>query len=181
MALTLEEKLVNFNSKNRRNDAFYVKFYGIPENFSNVLGKQVKNIVRPNIDMVTTNISKRGATYKDSQKITLAPVTLTFNDDEESIVSMFTYVQLFRQMNRYPDKFGIMDMGRDYKFDIEVILYNSNNEETEKFKLVGCFIQNINHSDPNLSDSSETEISVTVDYDNIDYWLFDQYVSIRPS
>jgi hypothetical protein len=181
MALTLEEKLVNFNNKNRRNDAFYAKFYGIPENFSNVLGKQTKNFIRPNIDVVTTQLSRRSATYKDAQKITLAPVTITFRDDEESIVSTFVYVQMFRQMNRYPDKFGVMDMGRDYKFDVELILYNSKQEETEKFMLKGCFIQNVNHSDPNISDSAETEISITLEYDNVDYWLFDQYVSIRPS
>tara|TARA_Y100000593_G_C4308288_1_gene336940 strand:+ start:1609 stop:2163 length:555 start_codon:yes stop_codon:yes gene_type:complete len=177
--LSLNEKLINFNSKNRRNDAFYVKFYGIPENFSNVLGKQVKNFVRPNIDMETSITAHRGARYKDSQKITLAPVTVAFNDDEESLVSMFLYIQLFRQMNKYPDKFGKLGFGRDYKFDVEMVLYNANREVTEKFTLIDCFIQNINHSDPNLSDSSETEIAVTLEYDNIDVWLFDEYIRLK--
>lgn len=178
--LSMEERLIHFNNKNRRNDAFYVTFLGVPENISNVLGKQVKNLTRPNIDVQTGQLSRRSATFKDHQRISLTPVVITFFDDENSITSTFMYVQMFRQMNRYPDKMGTMDLGRDYKFDIRVQLHNSKDQVTEEFIMRGCFIQNINHSDPNVSDDSETEISVTFEYDNVDYKLFDEWVSIRP-
>lgn len=176
--LSMEERLAHFSNKNRRNDNFYVKFFGLPENISNVLGKQVKNLTRPNIDVQTGQISRRSATFKDHQKISLTPVVISFFDDEDSIVSTFMYVQLFRQMNKYPDKFGTMDLGREYKFDVLVQLMNASGEITEEFTLRECFIQNINHSDPNISDDTDTEISITLEYDNVDYKLFDEWVKL---
>lgn len=176
--MSLKQRLEVMTNNNRRNDNFYVTFYGIPENIANVLGRQLKSITRPTFEMMTTDVRHRGSIYKDKQNMTFTPVSIAFHDDDASVTGSFIYMQLFRQQNRYVDKFGLSDTG-DYRFDIKVETYNAHNQVTEGFILRSCFIQSVNHSDPVISDSSNCEIIIMVEFDNVDVLLFDEYVSAK--
>jgi len=177
--MTFEERLLNMNEKNRRVDNFYVTFYGIPENIANILGRQVKSITRPTINYEVENTRHRGNTYKDKQKLTFEPVTLAVYDDENSVTSTFVYVQLFRQQGKYTDKFGQMGLDRNYRFDIKVEVFNSSNQAVEGYYLRDCFVQNVDHSDPVIASADECEIILSIEYDNLDILIFDEYISMK--
>lgn len=176
--LTMTERLLNMNEKARRNDDMYVTFLGLPENVANFLGRQVKNVTRPTFEYMTTDLRFRGATYKDKQNLTFQPITISFYDDESALTSTFLYMQLYRQQNKHPDKYGHMGFGRDYKFDIKVEMFDSMKNITESFIIKRAFLQSLNHSDPSVDDDSSADISVTFEYDNIDILLFDEYVEM---
>ncbi len=177
--LSFEERLLNMNEKSRRVDNFYVTFYGLPENIANILGRQVKSITRPSINYNTDTNRYRGNTYKNLQNLTFDPVTLVFYDDENSIVGNIMYLQLFRQQNKYSDKFGELGIERDYRFDVKIEQYNARDQLTESYVIKDCFLQAIDHSDPNMTDQQESEIIVTLEYDNLDILIFDEYVSMN--
>lgn len=166
------------NEKNRRVDDFYVTFYGLPENIANVLGRQVKSVTRPTFEYQTAETHHRGNVYKDKQNLTYTPVSVALYDDENSITGTFMYMQLFRQQNKFTDLFGKWGMDRDYRFDMKVETFNAAGQVTEGFILKDCFIQSINHSDPVISEDTECEIVIMVEFDNIDILLFDEYVSV---
>lgn len=178
MTLTVQEKIVNSNNKNRKVDNFYTSFFGIPENISNVLGKQVKSISRPTFEIMTSNRRHRSRTHKNPTNVTMTPVTIAFHDDEEAITSMFLYAQLFRQIGKHVDKFGETGTSGNYKFDIKVECFNANNKVTEGFIIRDCFIQNISHSDPILASEEDCEINVTIEFDDIDILVFDTYINM---
>lgn len=177
--MTWDERLQNMNEKNRRNDAFYVTFLGIPENISNILGRQVKSLTRPTFEFMITDKRYRGEVYKDRENLNYTPMSVTFYDDENSIVSAFLNMQVFRQLNKQTDKFGRWGVDRDYRFDIQIQLFNSSKQCTEEFIVRRCFIQSLNHSDPDISDDSDCEITVMFEFDNIDIKLFDELLSVN--
>ena len=174
----LYEKLINSNEQNRKNDSILVTFFGLPENMGNILGRQVKSVTRPTFEVQTAEVRRRGATYKDKQNITTTPITVAFYDDENSITANVIYAQFFRQINKHTDKFGNTGIDRDYRFDMKVELYNAERNVTDAFIVKDCFIQSINHSDPDMADSSDTEIVIMLEFDNIDIKLFDEFLSL---
>lgn len=177
--LSLQDRLSNMTNHNRKNDNFYISFYGLPENISNVLGRQVKSVTRPTFEMQSVDVRHRAAVYKDKQNMIFTPVSIAFYDDDASVTGTFLYMQLFRQQNKYLDKFGKMDLDRNYRFDVKVETYNAHNQVTEGFILKDCFLQSINHSDPVIADSSDCEIVVMLEFDNIDILVFDEYLSLK--
>lgn len=174
---SLEQRIENMSEKNRRIDNFHTTFLGIPENIANILGRQVKSFTRPTFDYLTVDQMHRGNVYKDKQKLTFTPASIAFYDDEQSITATFLYMQLYRQQNKHTDKFGKFGMDRDYRFDIKLETFNAVGQVTEGIIMRGCFIQNINHSDPVIMSSEDCEIMVSFECDNIDILLFDEYVS----
>lgn len=175
---SLQQRLENLTNKSRRNDSFQVTFFGLPENIANILGRQVKSVSRPTFEYMTTDLRHRGNVYKDKQNLTFTPVTISMYDDEAAITSTFVYMQMFRQQNKYQDKYGKWDMERDYFFDVKVETFNAKGEATEGFVLKQCFIQNVNHSDPVISDSTECEVVISIEFNNIDVLVFDEYLSL---
>ena len=175
----LEKKLVNFTDKNKRNDSILVTFFGLPENMANILGRQVKSVTRPTFEVQTYDTRFRGNTYKDKENITMTPISVAFYDDENSITTNILYMQLFRQLNKYPDKFGIEGKDRNYRFDMKVELFNAEREVTDAFIVKSCFIQSINHSDPDMADSADTEIVVMIEFDNVDIKVIDEFLSLK--
>lgn len=177
--LTLEQRLENMGEKNRRIDSFRTEFIGLPENIANILGRQVKSFTRPTFDILTVDQMHRGNIYKDKQKLTFTPASIAFYDDEASITSMFLYMQLFRQQNKHTDLYGRFGIDRDYRFNIKLETFNAAGHVTEGFILHDCFIQNINHSDPVIAQAEDCEIMISVECDNIDILLFDEYINLR--
>jgi len=171
-------KFQNLGSKIKRVDRFYVTFYDLPENISNVLGRQVTIITRPDISFGVFKISHRRNTYNDFGKVELQPINITFKDDEESVVSMFLYAQIMRQQSKHVDIFNRIGKDMQYKFGIKVDFLNVKDEVVESYDLKDCFITNIAHSEPTTGDDDIADISVTVEYDNINIKVFDEYLAL---
>lgn len=178
--LNINELLLNRSNQQKKSDRFYVSFFNINKNVSNYLGSQVKSVSRPSVDVDTIQHRKRGAEYADTGHLRFKPVTVTFSDDEESIISMLIYAQLMRQKKKYrgevDDLFGNSD--QSYKFGMQIEMYNSRNEVTEGYLLKDCFITDINHSEQIYSGDNANEISITLAYDNIEVKVFDQYLDL---
>lgn len=180
MSMTLQEKFINLSNSNKKSDRFYAQFLGLPENVSNILGRQLKMIGRPEINFASEIVRRRGYTYKDKQEVTFEPISASFFDDENSITSMLLYAQVFRQINKYPDVFGQTDAGdeRDYRFDIKVDYYNSIGEKTETIILRDCFISSLAHGDTMYSTDEDKELTVTIEFDNLDIPTFDEFSKV---
>lgn len=176
----MSEPLFTFNANRKRIDNFYVTFLSIPENITNVLGRQVQSITRPNISFDRFETKFRRNTYQNSGQVRFDPISVVFKDDEESVTSMFLYAQVFRQLNKHVDVFGQNDAGKERKFTfgMKVQFLNSLSEVVEEYIMNDCFIEEINHTDPLISEDTENEITVSIAYDNIDILVFDRYLSM---
>ena len=172
-------KEINRNNKNRRADQFYVIFYGIPENISNLFGKQIKSIDRPSINFGTADISRRSNRYTDMQEVRFDTINAVMYEDEDGLTSEALFTQIYRQINRGRDIFGRWQKEDDqkFRFDIGINLYNSNEEITESYILNNCFISTIEFDQLDVSDDEkETEIRLGISFNNINYSVVDDYV-----
>jgi hypothetical protein len=79
-------------------------------------------------------------------------------------------------MNVPPDRLDPSE--RDYRFDIQVDLYNSKREVTESFILHSCYISSLSHQQPEIVDDGITTISVELTYHNVSYKIVDSYVKM---
>lgn len=181
--LDLTKSYAALSTRNRLADRFYVKFLGFPENLSNVLGRQVKNINRPEIRFEESDVLRRGNQYKEKGFARFNPISIIFWDDEGAIVSSILYAQVMRQLNQHSDVMGISPDGnpdlRNYRFDIKVELYNSEDRIIESYIHRGCFLTEVTHDPQDIDDDSNVTITATIAYDNIDYLIFDDYISMR--
>jgi hypothetical protein len=177
---TIEERFLSLNNKTKRADNFIVEFLGMPENVSNILGRQVKSIVRPTISFMPAETRFRGMKYMDKGNVEFDPTQISMWDDEGGITSTLLYAQVFRQLNKFRDINGQFPdenpKERDYRFNIRVRLYDSLDNVVEEYVLKRCFITEISHIDPEMTDDSETTLNITVAFDNIGITVFDEYI-----
>lgn len=164
-------------------DNFYCKFFKLPENVANVMGRQVKTITRPEISFDLDPVSFKNFTYAHPGRLTFGSVLVEFFDDENSILSSLLYVQVMRQLNRYKDLMNVAPemidpAERDYRFDLQVDLYNSNREVTESFILKKCYISSLSHQQPEIVDDGITTITAELTFHNVEYKVVDSYVSM---
>lgn len=171
---------INRDNKSRRIDEFYVSFLKLPENVSNLLGRQTKAIDRPNISFTTSELNKRYNKYTEMHKVRFEPISITMFDDENGMTSQAIYIQLFRQMNRGEDVFGQWPtLDRDYRFDVKMELFNSTGQVVEGYVLKNCFISSVQHTSlTTTDDSSEADITLNLKYDNIEFFVVDDYVRL---
>jgi hypothetical protein len=182
----MADLIQNFSAlleKTRIVDNFYVKFMKLSDNVSNVLGRQVKGITRPDVSFEVVDTKMRGYAYTEKGYVRFSSVTIEFFDDENSVISSLLYAQVFRQLNKHKDLMNVLpaDMipsERDYRFDIDVQLFNSLNAETERYILKNCFISRLSHQQPEMTADDQTIITVEVSFNNIEYKIMDQFVSM---
>lgn len=181
--LDLTKSYATLSTRNRLSDRFYVKFLGFPENLSNVLGRQVKNVNRPDIRFEESEVLRRGNQYKEKGFARFNPVSFVFWDDEGAVVSSILYAQVMRQLNQHCDVMNIKPDGdpnyRNYRFDIQVELYNAEERVIESYIHRGCFLTEISHDSQDIDDDANVVITATIAYENIDYLIFDEYVAMR--
>jgi len=182
MSLTKEEicqKLINLNNQNRKEDQFYTRFYRMPENIGNFLSRQVKSVTRPNVEFQVADMRHKGYNYRDKQDIMFGPIIITFNDDEEALTSMIMNMQLMRQLNKHVDVYGLWsELNQDYKFDFKIEYFNSKKQVVEGYVYKDAFISSLEYSSPNIQSDEDSEITITIMYDNVDILMYDTYVSL---
>lgn len=185
MEFDIFERFTALNNKNKKSDSFQVNFLKLPENFTNVLGRQVKTIDRPNITFDINNIHHKKNRYVDTGKIEFQPVSVEFFDDENAVTSMLLYYQIFRQLNKAPDINNISEeqrrdhMERDVKFDIEIKFFNSLDQMVEAYILHNCIITDISHSMSDVSGDTPMSITTTVAFDNVSINLLEEYRKLK--
>lgn len=173
--------LANRTNKDRNQDDFYVSFFGMNQNTGNYLGRQVKSVSRPRIQVEQIFHSRKSARYNDTGKVLFDPVQVVFSEDEDAITSMLIYAQIMRQKasykGQYDHLFGPQESAYG-KFGMKVGLYSSLGEETESFILSDCFIETVQHSENIMSGDRMNDVTIQVIYDNIELKIFDKFVSL---
>lgn len=175
-----EEMIINRSMNAKKADNFYVSFLKLPENVSNILGRQIKSIQRPEIEIQYQSNFHKGMQRFDKQNLLFAPVSMVFTDDEAGLTSMLLYSHVMRQQNKLPDLYGREEvLDRDYRFDVKMQTFDSRDRMTEGYTLKSCFIVNLSHSEPMMASSESNEITVMLAYDNIDFDIVDGYYDLK--
>lgn len=166
-----------FNNYTRLLDNFYAKFFKLPENMSNLLGANLRRMSRPSIEFESTPLRHKGNQYQDKANARFSDVTFVFDDDEESITSTLINIQVLRQLNKHTDVFGMYGdyVNRDYRFDVQCELLNSQEQITEAYILKDCFIKSVDYTEVNYSDDTRASITVIVGFDNIHFDFKEEY------
>lgn len=174
------DKLVTLNNHDKKSDNFYIRYHKLPENTANFLGRQTKDLTRPDITFEFSQIHHRSDRYTQKSQLRFEPITITFADDDESLTSMILNAQLMRQINKHTDVYGLLDAGREreYKFDVQLELFNSQGQVVEGYIFKNCFFSSIQHSQASVASDENNEIITILQYDNIDMLFFDTYVSV---
>lgn len=144
-------------------DNFYVSFYNLPNNISNILGRQVKSISRPALTINPQTITIKGIKQHKISTLDYSEISISFDDDDKSLVTKALYNQIYRQLGKDVEGF------EQSKFNIGVKAFDSENNVLEEFELKTCFITNITHSESIYSSSENNVITITVKYNTVDY------------
>lgn len=161
------------NAHTRTNEKFYVEFFGVQENVSNVLGRQVKSIEIPEISFETIQLNKGRNKFQDKGKTEHSDISIEFKDDEDSITDMVIAVQLLRQLNNA--QFPTEDE-REYKFGIRVRKFASDRSETLGFEFNECFITDVTHSRLSYSETKDpSTITVRIAFDGFQFLIPERF------
>lgn len=151
---------VNRNLHPKTIDKFYVSFFGLPENLSNILGREVQSVSRPNITFNQGEVRHKGIKQTFSSTIEYQPIDIIFFDDSGSLVSRALYEQVKRQT-------GVSE-GSPI-FSLVVKIYDAHANIVEEFELKNAYILSINHSEQILTDSTNNIITVSIEFNDLDY------------
>lgn len=148
---------------------FYVRFVGMPSNISNIMGKNVKRVQRPNLTVLSQKIRQRGQHFNANMNIDYQPAQVTLHDDESSVVANMVYAQLFRQYKLLEDHTGQVSDEKADTFDVEVDVLNQLNEVVETFAYRHCRIVGISGSELETRDKeTNSEIIMEFVFDKVD-------------
>lgn len=146
---------------------FYVSFYQMDNNTANFLGRQVLSVERPTISFLISETHHKGKKHYHNERLDLAPITVMFSDDQNSLCTKAIYDQIYLHA-------GIKESVNDEvfdnsKFEMRVIVYNVSGENVEQFTLKGCFFSSVSHTEQVYSDTTKNVISASIQYDDISY------------
>jgi hypothetical protein len=95
-------------------------------------------------------------------------VNLTFRDDVQNNISGLVGRQIQRQVDHHNQVSALS--GIDYKFEMSIAIMTGNHgdstEELDKWKLEGCFIQNVDYDQGDYAASDPIQVTISVRYDN---------------
>jgi len=176
----VQNAICSLSNMDKKADNFLVTYYNLPENIAQLMSRQTKDFARPDMMFEMSETNHRRNIYKKQAFLRFDPITITLADDENSITSMIIMAQVMRQMNKHKDHFGIVDetKKRNFKFDIKLELFNSRDQVVEGYLFQKCFISNLSYTQNNVATPEESDIILTVQYDNVDVLLFDEYMNV---
>ncbi|MDH5766881.1 MAG: hypothetical protein OEZ38_12795 [Gammaproteobacteria bacterium] len=157
------QNLISRPLANKKVDSFYVSFYGMSENYGNILGRQVQSIERPTLNFNRYEVRNKGLKFESSTRIEYQEISISFFDDNSSLVSRALIEQVKRQtaVNAHSTE--------DTFFQIGVKCYSVDEDIVEEFELKHCYLGSISNSEMIQTDSSNNIITITVIYNDIDY------------
>jgi len=147
----------------KSSEKFYVSFYKLPENISNILGRDVQAASRPIYSFNEYSIYNKGVKVTGSSVIEYQPIDLTFLDDTNSLVNYALYEQIKRQTKVSPQAFN------DSLFEMTIKVFSADSVLTEIITIRYCRIQTINHSEQIYADSTNNITTVSIAFNEVDY------------
>lgn len=151
-------RMLNQNLMAKRNDNFYVTFTGLPDNKSNFLGRQVKELDFPIINFSPIELRHKKNIQKFSTKATMDEISVQFDDDIGGITIRGLYDILYAQADDTQDTFNMQIHLQDY-----------NGDNVNTVTISEMFIQSIAQSQLSYQTGTNSIITVTFAYYNIDF------------
>jgi hypothetical protein len=174
---------INRNNSTKKSDNFYVSFLRLPNNISNILGRQVRSITRPVLQFEESATRMGRHKHNHIHQVRFEPIRIMFDDDEGSLISQFIHAHVFRQLNiqtSLPEKWRDL-MEDDDRFDLKVEIFDQTNKVVDGFVLIDCSILSAEMSELNVETDTNASIDVSIQYDSIEFWIVDDWVEFRPN
>ncbi len=154
---------------------FRVIFNGIGKagNAKKELTQNVISVSRPNMSHEEVIVDSYNSKTYLAGKHTWEPVTVVFRDDMTSNVIKALGEQLNKQVDHSDQASAIA--GEGYKFGVEIQTLDGNNGQNsapaqfDNWKLMGCFIQNVQYGDLNYATSDMVQVTLTLRYDHAEH------------
>jgi hypothetical protein len=167
MAIPTNSKQVNRSLLDKTVNSFYVSFFGIPENDANILGRQVTSIERPTVTFNGYDVFQKNKRIRGNSTIYFDDLTISFKDDDESLVTQALYNQVYRQAGRPINSTD--ELCEDAMFRVNVKVFNSQDKVIEEFTLKDVYVVSVAHSEQIYADAMSNTISVTLAFTDADY------------
>lgn len=158
---------------NKKVDSFEVYFHGIDGNRGNFLGRQVKSIERPTVSFNTSELRNKGIRTTNMERIEFQDISIVLHDDEDSLTLSVLYKQLYKQAGRETKNKSPMRAIDDAKFEIGIRCFNAAGGLVESIIMRECFIKGITQPQLVYQEQEESDITLSVVYDGVDYEPFD--------
>ena len=144
-------------------EKFYVSFFGMPENLSNILGREVQSVSRPNLTFNEYEIRNKGRKVTGHGYIDYQPIDVVFYDDSTSLISRALYEQVKLQT-------GVNSSdGNTIRFRMQCKVYSIADEHVEDFTIMDCHILSIGHSEFLVQDTPKQIITVSITFNDLCY------------
>ena len=150
----------NRNLSSKKVDNFYVSFLDFPENYENILGREVKSIDRPTISFNNSEIAHKGVMSYKNTRIVFDAISVTFFDDSRGLINNLIYRQILRQS---------MNGENNHRFNVRIEVYSEEDKLVEFYELKGCFFKSVSHSQQIYDSSTNNEITVDIQYETITF------------
>lgn len=147
----------------KTSEKFYVSFHKMPENISNILGRDVQLTSRPAFTFNEYEIRDKGIKQSGEARIDYQPIDVSFIDDTDSLVNYTLYEQIKRQTGTAPLAYA------NSLFEVNIKIYNTSGTVVELIELKYCRIQNISHSEQVYADSTNNVTTASIAFNECDY------------
>lgn len=147
------------------------RLIGGAEQLSREITRQAINITRPNLSFEEVTIHRYNSVAYVAGKHTWDAITLTVEDDITGLASSAVQAQLETQQRLIgadlPGEWlNAASTGSDYKFGTILQMLDGNEGIVEQWKVEGCFLQAVDFTDLDYSDSTAVTINMTIRYDH---------------
>lgn len=146
----------------KTSEKFYVSFFGMPENLSNILGREVQTVSRPNITFSEYTLPQKGRKLTGHGYIEYSPIDVVFYDDSSSLISRALYEQVKRQT-------GKIKTDESIRFSMKCKIFATDDKEVENFEIMDCHITSVTHTEQTINDSAKNVITVTITFNDLCY------------
>lgn len=135
------------------------------------LTQNVISVSRPNLTHEEVVVDHYNSKTYLAGKHTWDPVTIVFRDDQNSHVIKAIGEQLNKQVDHGDQSSAVA--GEGYKFEVEIETLDGQNGSQpavfDTWKLVGCFIQNVQYGELNYSASDMVQVTLSLRYDTAEH------------
>lgn len=172
---------INRNNSTKRVDNFYVSYLRLPDNIANILGRQTKRISRPIVRFEESETKKGRHQTNHINQVRFDPIRISLDDDEGSLISQFVYAHTFKQLYLIdtPSKWKHLLHEVDYQFDIKVQIMDMTGKVVDGHVLKNCTITEVEMTELSVESDENAAIELTIRYDDIDFWIVDEFVNMR--
>lgn len=136
---------------------------------SQPLSLQAVTVTRPILNFQEVELHRYNSVAWVAGKHTFEPMTMTLEDDVTGSASKVIQEQVQNQqflIGAEGQWLAAAGEGSNYKFVTYLDQLDGNEQVIEKWTIEGCWIQNVDYTDLDYSDSGQVQINLTIRYDH---------------